>query len=41
MLPGNEEGGEGAVAHRREELLLHGAGEVLAREADRRVLRFS
>ena len=41
MVPGNEEGGERAVAHRREELLLHGAREVLARQADRRVLRVS
>ena len=37
-VPGNEEGCEGAVAHGGEELLLHGAGEMLARQADRRAL---
>ena len=37
-IPGNEEGGERAVAHGGQELFLHGAGEVLAREADRRIL---
>ena len=40
-MPGNEERGKGVVAHGRVELLLHWAGEVLAREADRRVLALS